>query len=78
MEFLSICSRVVSLEPKMTTNDIPGLISLLSGHNRVWLVYSHDLYTDPIGLIPQTLAAQKKLIRTREFYGGQVQLYGNP
>ena len=66
------------LEPKMTTNDIPGLISLLSGHNRVWLVYSHDSYTDPMGLIPQTLASQKQLIQTREFTGGQVQLYVNP
>lgn len=66
------------LEPKMTNNDIPGLISLLSGHNRVWLVYSHDSYTDPMGLIPQTLASQMKLIRTRDFIGGQVQLYGNP
>ena len=63
------------LEPKMTTNDIPGLISLLRGHNRVWLVYSHNSYTDPMGLIPQTLASQRKLIRTRDFYGGQVQLY---
>ena len=66
------------LEPEMTTNDIPGLITLLSGHDRVWLVYSHDSYTDPMGLIPQTLASQKKLVRTREFYGGQVQLYENP
>jgi hypothetical protein len=66
------------LEPKMTKKDIPGLISLLSGRNRVWLVYSHDSYTDPMGLIPQTLASQKRLIRTRDFYGGQVQLYGNP
>ena len=66
------------LEPEMTANDIPRLISLLRGHNRVWLVYSHDSYTDPMGLIPQTLASQKKLIRTRDFYGGQVQLYGNP
>ena len=66
------------LEPKMTTKDIPGLISLLSGHNRVWLVYSHDSYTDPMGLVPQTLAAQMKLSRTRDFYGGQVQLYENP
>ena len=66
------------LEPKMTDSDIPKLISLVSGHNRVWLVYSHDSYTDPMGLIPQTLASQKKLIRTREFYGGQVQLYGTP
>jgi hypothetical protein len=66
------------LEPKMTTNDVPRLTSLLSGHDRVWLVYSHDLYTDPMGLIPQTLASQMKLIRTRDFYGGQVQLYVTP
>ncbi|MGZ9235455.1 MAG: glycosyltransferase family 39 protein [Anaerolineales bacterium] len=65
-------------EPGMTTNDIPGLMSLLGRHDRVWLVYSHDSYTDPMGLIPQTLASQKILIRTREFYGGQVQLYENP
>lgn len=66
------------LEPAMTANDIPRLLSLLRGHNRVWLIYSHDAYTDPMGLIPETLAAQKKLIRQRAFYGGQVQLYGTP
>jgi hypothetical protein len=66
------------LEPRMTTSDIPGLISLLSGHDRVWLVYSHDSYTDPTGLIPQTLASQMKLTRKRDFYGGQVQLYEIP
>ena len=66
------------LEPKMTDSDIPKLISLLRGYDRVWLVYSHDSYTDPEGLIPQTLASQMKLIRQRDFYGGQVQLYGNP
>ena len=66
------------LEPKMTNSDVPGLISLLHGHNRVWLVYSHDWYTDPLGLIPQTLASQMKLIQESSFYGGKVQLYGNP
>ncbi|MBK8780851.1 MAG: hypothetical protein IPO22_03405 [Anaerolineales bacterium] len=66
------------LEPKMTEEDIPGLISLLHGHDRVWLVYSHNDYTDPDGLIPQTLAAQMKLLRSRDFYGVQVQLYGTP
>ena len=66
------------LEPKMTTNDIPRLISMLRGHNRVWLVYSHDDITDPMGLIPQTLATQMKLIQQRDFYGGQVQLYETP
>ena len=66
------------LEPKMTTNDIPGLASSINGHNRVWLVYSHNDYTDPMGLIPQTLASQMELIRQRDFYGGQVQLYTTP
>jgi hypothetical protein len=66
------------LEPEMTTSDIPGLISLLSGHDRVWLVYSHDSFTDPTGLIPQTLASQMKLIKDTDFYGGKVQLYVNP
>ncbi|MGE5838664.1 MAG: hypothetical protein ACM34H_01935, partial [Deltaproteobacteria bacterium] len=67
-----------TLEPKMTTGDVPALISLLRGHERVWLVYSHDSYTDPMGLVPQTLASQMKLTRTRDFYGGQVQLYETP
>ena len=66
------------LEPEMTANDIPGLISLVEGRNRVWLVYSHGSFTDPMGLVPETLASRKKLIRTRDFYGGQVQLYESP
>jgi mannosyltransferase len=66
------------LEPKMKESDIPGLVSLISGHNRVWLVYSHNDYTDPMGLIPQTLASKMKLTRTRDFYGGTVQLYETP
>lgn len=65
-------------EPEMTTADIPDLISLLDGHDRVWLVYSHDSYTDPRGLIPQTLASQRTLVETHEFYGGQIQLYASP
>ena len=66
------------LEPPMTARDVPGLLALLQGHPRVWLVYSRAESTDPLGLIPQTLAAQKKLIQTNPFYGGQVQLYANP
>jgi uncharacterized membrane protein len=65
------------LEPKMTDRDIPALVSLLREHDRVWLVYSHDSYTDPMGLVPQTLASEMKLIRERDFYGGRVQLYGD-
>lgn len=66
------------LEPQMTAEDVPGLVELLQGHDRVWLVYSHDSYTDPQGIIPQTLASQMKLTRQRDFYGGQVRLYETP
>ncbi len=58
------------LEPKMTIDDIPGLISLLNEQKRVWLVYSHNSYTDPMGLIPQTLASEMKLIRFARFLWG--------
>jgi len=63
------------VEPKMTESDIPRLVSLLSGRKRVWLVYSHDWYTDPMGLIPQTFASKMKLAGQSDFYGGRVQLY---
>ena len=66
------------LEPKMTENDIPGLISLLNGRERVWLVYSHNAYTDPKGFIPQTIETKMKLIRKREYYGVQLFLYEAP
>jgi mannosyltransferase len=66
------------LEPKMTAGDIPRLDLLLEEHDRVWLVYSHDWYTDPMGLIPQTLGSQMDLIQQGDFYGVQVQLYETP
>jgi len=66
------------LEPKMTESDVPGLLSLLEGHSRVWLVYSHDSYTDPTGIVTQTLDSRLDIIRERKFYGGQVRLYGTP
>ncbi len=65
-------------EPKMTDSDIPDLVSLLDGRNRVWLVYSHNDYTDPLGLIPKTLASKMKLTQQRDFYGSKVQLYEAP
>ena len=66
------------LEPVMTEADIPALISILEGHDRVFLVYSHNWYTDPMGLVPRTIASQMKLTRTTDFYGGQVQMYERP
>ena len=64
------------LEPLMTEDDIPKLLSLIHGRDRVWLVYSHESYTDPEGLVPKTIGAEMKLIDQHDFYGGKVQLYG--
>jgi hypothetical protein len=64
------------LEPKMTTSDLPQLRALLQGHERVWLVYSHDWYTDPQGLIPLALEEEFDLLDRWDFYGLQVWLYG--
>jgi hypothetical protein len=66
------------LEPKMTESDVPGLLSLIDGRSRVWLVYSHDSYTDPTGIVTQTLDAQLEVIQERDFYGGQIRLYSTP
>jgi mannosyltransferase len=67
-----------ALEPKMTEADVPALLSLLQGHDRVWLVYSHNSYTDPDWLIQRTIGSRMKLSQERDFYGGKVQLYVTP
>jgi len=62
----------------MTESDIPGLVSLLGGHQQAWLVYSHNAATDPQGLIPQAMASQMRLIYTRDYPGVQLQWYIAP
>ncbi|MEE8392270.1 MAG: glycosyltransferase family 39 protein [Anaerolineae bacterium] len=64
------------LEPKMAESDLPHLRTLIRDHERVWLVYSHNWYTDPKGLIPRALDEELDMLDRRRFYGLQVQLYG--
>jgi mannosyltransferase len=66
------------LVPEMTENDVPRLISLLSGHKSVWLITSLNSNNDTTGLIPQTLASQMQFIYQRDFNGVQVQIYASP
>ena len=66
------------LEPKMTRADLPRLHGLINGRRRVWLVYSHDWYTDPERLIPAALRQHLHLLEQRQFYGLQIQLYEMP
>jgi hypothetical protein len=59
----------------MTTRDLPRLRELLQGRDRVWLVYSHDWYTDPEGLIPAALEKKLDLYDRWDLEGLQVRLY---
>lgn len=43
------------LEPVMTPQDVDALAALVRRRDQVWLVYSHQWYTDPEGLIPAEL-----------------------
>ena len=63
------------LEPIMTAADLPRLRSLIEGHDRVWLVYSHDWYTDPDKLIPAALDAELEYAGAQQYYGLQVLSY---
>jgi uncharacterized membrane protein len=63
------------LEPKMAESDLPRLRSLIRGRQRVWLVYSHNWYTDPQSLIPAALAEELSLLEQQRFVGLEVRLY---
>jgi hypothetical protein len=62
----------------MTQDDLPRLYELIQGHGRVWLVYSHNWYTDPQGLIPAALENESHLLDRQRFHGLQVSLYDLP
>jgi hypothetical protein len=64
------------LEPKMAPSDLPRLHELVQGRDRVWLIYSHNWYTDPQSLIPAALGAEMAVLERRPFYGLEVRLYG--
>lgn len=63
------------LEPKMTEGDIPRLQNLLQGYDCVWLVYSHDWYTDPDKIIPRVLRRELMSKNETNFNGLKIQLY---
>jgi hypothetical protein len=54
-------------EPAMTPADIPALRRLMAQHRRLWLVYSHDWYTDPHHLVPHTLGQALQLLDIQSF-----------
>lgn len=60
------------LEPRMEEDDVPHIQELLAGRDRVWLVYSHNWYSDPDGIIPRELARIFAESRQAEFVGIQI------
>lgn len=65
------------LEPKMTEADVPYLHQLIDGRDRVWLVYSHDWYTDPSQIIPRELGQSLREVKRTQFEGLQVVEYAS-
>lgn len=63
------------LEPTTTADDLPRVRTLVQDRERVWLIYSHDWYADPLGLIPPALEGELDLRDLYRFRGVQVRLY---
>jgi len=63
------------LEPRMTPADLPRLRELIADRERVWLVYSHDWYTDPDQLIPAELGQSLEQTDEEQFAGLRVLRY---
>ncbi len=54
-------------EPRMTLAEVPALEAQLEPGTRIWLVYSHDWYTDPDRLVSSILADNRTLVAEEEF-----------
>ena len=63
------------LEPKMTESDAPFIQQLIDGRERIWLVYSHDWYSDPTKVIPRELGKVLREAGRAQFEGLQVIRY---
>jgi len=60
------------LEPKMAQEDIPYMEKLIRRESTLWLVYSHDWYTDPTKIIPNELGNEMRRTDYQEFVGLKV------
>ncbi len=60
------------LEPAMRPEDLPALRDLIAGRETVWLVYSHEWYTDAEGLVLDELQNAMDLVTVSDFNGVRV------
>ena len=63
------------LEPTMEESDAPRVQEVLAGRERVWLIYSHNWYSDPEGNVPRALGALFREEEQTQFVGIQVSRY---
>ncbi len=63
-------------EPRMTPENTRTALAKLAGVGRVWLVYSHDWYTDPDGLVLGTLDRQRPRLGEWRFRSIRLFLFG--
>lgn len=63
------------LEAKMTPADLSRLDELTMDRSTVWLVSSHDWYTDPHGFVPARLSSSFSAAEVRPFPGITVTHY---
>jgi hypothetical protein len=63
------------LEPKMALSDVPYMIDLLRGKQRLWLVYSHEVYTDPDRIIIRSLDRMFDRTDSKELVGLDILLF---
>ena len=63
------------LEPQMKPGDIPYLHELVDSRQRLWLVYSHDWYTDSTQIIPREIGRSLREVERKRFIGLQVIRY---
>ncbi len=63
-------------EPRMTPENVLTALAPLVDGDRVWLVYSHDWYTDPDGLALAALDRQRPVLGEWSFRSIRVFLFG--
>ncbi len=63
-------------EPRMTPENARTSLAQLDGVGRIWLIYSHDWYTDPDGLTLSTLNRLRPILGEWHFRSIRVFLLG--
>jgi hypothetical protein len=59
----------------MTPSDLPRLDQLTAGRSRVWLVLSHDAYSDPDRIVTGQLGRRGHVVEQHDLAAMRIQAY---